>query len=210
MAKNLDAKCKQCRRAGEKLFLKGERCSTAKCAVVKRNYPPGFHGSKQTRRRLTEYATQLIEKQKAKWTYHLLEKQFKITFDRAQKRQGSAGDNLFKLLELRLDNVIYRLGIASSRGQARQVVGHTHITVNDKKVNIPSYTVKTGDVIKIKKSSVNNRFFKDIEERLKNAEIPGWLNFDIKAMEAKVLHEPSPADINTKINAQMIVEFYSK
>lgn len=210
MAKNLDAKCRQCRRAGEKLFLKGERCNTSKCAVLKRNYPPGFHGSKQTRKRLTEYATQLIEKQKAKWTYQILEKQFKITFNRAQKRQGSAGDNLFKLLELRLDNVIYRLGIGSSRGQARQIVGHTHITVNDKKVNIPSYTVKTGDVIKIKKSSANNRFFKGVEEKIKNVEIPGWLNLDIKTMEAKVLHEPSREDINTKINSQMIVEFYSK
>ncbi|MDA3839675.1 MAG: 30S ribosomal protein S4 [Patescibacteria group bacterium] len=210
MAKNLDAKCRQCRRAGEKLFLKGERCNTAKCAVVKRNYPPGMHGAKQTRRRLTEYATQLIEKQKAKWTYQILEKQFKITFDRAQKRQGNAGDNLFKLLELRLDNVIYRLGIGSSRGQARQIVSHTHVTVNDKKVNIPSYTVKTGDVIKIKKSSSNNRFFKGVEEKLKNAEIPGWLNLDIKTMEAKVLHEPSREDVNTKLNAQMIVEFYSK
>ena len=210
MAKNLDAKCRQCRRAGEKLFLKGERCNTSKCAVLKRNYPPGFHGSKQTRKRLTEYATQLIEKQKAKWTYQILEKQFKITFNRAQKRQGSAGDNLFKLLELRLDNVIYRLGIGSSRGQARQIVGHTHITVNDKKINIPSYTVKTGDVIKIKKSSANNRFFKGVEEKIKNVEIPGWLNLDIKTMEAKVLHEPSREDINTKINSQMIVEFYSK
>ncbi len=210
MAKNLDAKCKQCRRAGEKLFLKGERCHTAKCAVVKRNYPPGFHGSKQTRKRLTEYATQLIEKQKAKWTYQILEKQFKITFDRAQKRQGSAGDNLFKLLELRLDNVIYRLGLGSSRGQARQIVNHTHITVNDKKVNIPSYTLKAGDIIKIKKSSSTNKYFKDISEKIKNTDIPGWLNFDIKAMEAKVLHEPSRDDINTKINAQMIVEFYSK
>lgn len=210
MAKNLDAKCKQCRRAGEKLFLKGERCNTAKCAIVKRNYPPGFHGSKQTRKRLSEYATQLIEKQKAKWTYKLLEKQFKITFLRAQKLSGSAGDNLFKLLELRLDNVIYRLGIGASRGQARQVVSHAHITVNDKKVNIPSYTVRSGDVIKIKKSSSTNKFFKNAEEKVKNAEIPGWLNLDVKTMEAKVLHEPSREDINTKINAQMIVEFYSK
>ncbi len=210
MAKNLDSKCKQCRRAGEKLFLKGERCNTAKCALVKRNYPPGFHGPKKGRGRLTEFATQLIEKQKAKWTYLLMEKQFKLTFEKAQKRQGSAGDNLFKLLELRLDNVIFRLGLASSRGQARQLVNHAHITINDKKVNIPSYSLKTGDVIKINKSSLNNKFFKEAEARLKNAEIPGWLNFDIKAMEAKVLHEPSKEDINTKINAQMIVEFYSK
>ncbi|PLX22198.1 30S ribosomal protein S4 [Candidatus Parcubacteria bacterium] len=210
MAKNLDAKCKQCRRAGEKLFLKGERCNTAKCAIVKRNYPPGFHGSSQGRKRLTEYATQLIEKQKAKRTYMLLEKQFKLTFDRAQKTQGNAGDNLFKLLELRLDNVIYRLGLASSRNQARQIVSHAHITVDGKKVNIPSYSLKTGEVIKIRKSSSSNKYFRDISEKVKGREIPGWLNFDLKAMEAKILHEPSKEDINTKINAQMIVEFYSK
>jgi len=210
MAKNLDAKCKQCRRAGEKLFLKGERCFTPKCAIVKRNYPPGFHGSKQGRKRLTDYATQLIEKQKARWTYHLMEKQFKLAYEKAQKQKGHAGENLFKILEMRLDNAVFRAGFASSRSLARQLVNHYHFTVNDKKVNIPSYQVKTGDVIKVRKSSFNNRYFKNIPEKLKNVEVPGWINLDAKEISAKILHEPSVEDINTKINSQVIVEYYSR
>jgi len=154
MGRNLDAKCKQCRRIGEKLFLKGERCDSPKCAMVKRNYPPGFHGQKGKKRQ-SDYGLQLAEKQKAKKQYNLLEKQFKLTFSKAQKQTGDAGENLLKLLETRLDNVVFRLGIATSRTQARQFVGHGHIRVNDKKVDIPSFQVKQGDVVRVKSSSKN-------------------------------------------------------
>lgn len=209
MGKNLDNKCKQCRRAGEKLFLKGERCYSPKCAIVKRNYPPGFHGPKG-KRRSSDYGLQLAEKQKAKKTYNILEKQFRLTFDRAQKQSGDAGQNFLKLLEMRLDNTVYRLGIASSRIGARQLVSHGHITVNKRKAGIPSMTLKIGDVIAIKKSSLDKRYFKDIKERLKKAQLPSWLNWQSDEFQAKVLHEPQEKDLNANINMQMIIEYYSK
>jgi small subunit ribosomal protein S4 len=208
MSNNL-AKCKLCRRAGEKLMLKGERCNTAKCAMVKRNYPPGFHGPKN-RRRLTEFGQQLNEKQKAKRQYNLLEKQFKLIFDKAKGQAGNTGENFLKLLELRLDNIIYRSGLASSRAQARQMVGHGLFTVNDITVNIPSYVVKTGDVIKIKNNKKGAKIFKNVAETLKNKEIPGWLNMDKKDITVKVLHHPDMKTINPTFNVQMIIEFYSK
>ncbi len=209
MAKNLDPKCKQCRREGEKLFLKGDRCSSPKCAMVKKNYPPGIHGAKR-RSRQSDYSLQLREKQKAKKLYNLLEKQFKITFNKASQQKGDAGENLLKALETRLDNVIYRLNFASSRSQARQLVNHGHFTVNDKKVNIPSYQVKSGDVIKIRLSSQKNKAFNNLGEKLKKAEAPGWLNLNQKELTGKVLHQPGKDDAEMKINTQMIVEFYSK
>ena len=212
MGRNLDAKCKQCRRIGEKLFLKGERCSSPKCAMVKRNYPPGFHGQKGKKRQ-SDYGLQLAEKQKAKKQYNLLEKQFKLTFSKAQKQTGDAGENLLKLLETRLDNVVYRLGLASSRIQARQFVGHGHIRVNDKKVNIPSYQVKQGDVVRVKSSSKKDKHFKELLEKLtktKNTVAPGWFDFNSKELSGKILHQPSLKDINTNINTQMIIEHYSK
>ena len=161
MGKNLDPKCKMCRRAGEKLMLKGERCNTQKCAFVKRPYPPGFHGPKG-KPRLTDYGIQLIEKQKAKWTYNLLEKQFRITFDKANKKHGDTGEILFKMLEMRLDNAVFRLGLANSRRQARQLVNHAHFTVNGVKTNIPSYNLKQGDIVKIRKSSLDNKHFRNL------------------------------------------------
>ena len=209
MAKNLDPKCKQCRREGEKLFLKGDRCNSPKCAMVKKNYPPGIHGAKG-RRRQSDYSLQLREKQKAKKLYNLLEKQFKITFNKASQQKGDAGENLLKALETRLDNVIYRLSFAFSRSQARQLVNHGHFTVNDKKVNIPSYQVKSGDVIKIRLSSQKNKAFNNLSEKLKKAEVPGWLNLNQKELTGKVLHQPSKDDVEMKINKQMIVEFYSR
>ena len=212
MGRNLDAKCKQCRRIGEKLFLKGERCSSPKCAMVKRNYPPGFHGQKGKKRQ-SDYGLQLAEKQKAKKQYNLLEKQFKLTFSKAQKQTGDAGENLLKLLETRLDNVVFRLGIATSRTQARQFVGHGHIRVNDKKVDIPSFQVKQGDVIRVKSSSKKYKYFRELLEKLtktKNTTVPGWLNLEPKELSGKVLHQPSLKDINTNINTQMIIEHYSK
>lgn len=210
MSKNLNPKCKQCRRAGEKLFLKGDRCITAKCAIIKRNYAPGIHGAKGARRRFSEYGTQLMEKQKAKKQYNLLEKQFRLTFEKAKKQQGDSGENLIKLLEKRFDNVIFRLGLASSRREARVLVNHGHFTVNGKKVNIPSCQVKAGDVIKIKESSKRKKAFDNIEGKTKKAEIPAWLNFDLKESMAKVLHDPSSAQIKSNINLPMIVEFYSR
>lgn len=209
MGRNIDNKCKQCRRVGEKLFLKGDRCSTSKCAMVKRNYAPGFHGPKG-RKRLSGYGLQLQEKQKAKKYYGLLEKQFRLTFAKASKQQGDGGKNFLKLLEMRLDNVIYRLGLASSRSQARQLVGHGHFTVNNRKTDIASFSVKVGQVIKIKKSSQSNRFFKNLDEKLKKAERPSWLNFDVKDLSAKVLHDPKETDLPQNINVQMIIEYYSK
>jgi len=209
MGRNIDSKCKQCRRIGEKLFLKGDRCSTPKCAMVKRNYAPGFHGPKG-RKRLSDYGLQLQEKQKAKKYYGLLEKQFRLTYAKASKKQGDAGKNFLRLLEMRLDNVIFRLGWATSRSQARQLVNHGHFTVNNRKTDIPSFSVKLGEVIKIKKSSQSNRFFKNLGEKLKKAERPSWLNFDASDLSAKVLHEPKETDLPQNINVQMIIEYYSK
>ena len=208
MGKNLGPKCKQCRREGEKLMLKGERCNSPKCAMVKKNYPPGIHGPKR-RGRQSDYSLQLREKQKTKRFYNLLEKQFKITFEKASKQKGDAGENLLKMLETRLDNVIYRAGFAVSRNYARQLVSHGHFIVNDKKVNIPSYQVKAGDIVKIKPSSKKNKVFSNIEERLKKIEAPGWLNIGAKEPICKVLHQPAKEDME-KINTQMIVEFYSR
>ncbi|MFA4941406.1 MAG: 30S ribosomal protein S4 [Patescibacteria group bacterium] len=212
MARNLDAKCKQCRRIGEKLFLKGERCYSPSCAMVKRNYPPGFHGQKGKKRQ-SDYGMQLAEKQKAKKQYGLMEKQFVLTFEKAKKKTGDAGENLLKLLETRLDNTVYRLGFASSRTQARQFVGHGHFEVNGKKVDIPSYEMKEGDVIKVKEKSKKYKFFKELPEKLLtpgNVNLPSWLNLNAKELSAKVLHQPGLKDINTNINVHIIVEYYSK
>lgn len=209
MAKNLGPKCKLCRREGEKLFLKGERCHTAKCAIIKKNYPPGIHGPKG-RGRQSDYSIQLREKQKAKRIYNLLENQFKITFEKANKQKGDAGENLLKMLETRLDNVVYRLGFAISRNQARELVNHGHFTINGKKVDIPSCQVKIGDIIAIKPSSKKNKFFNNLAERLKKVEVPSWINLDSSELSGKILHQPSKNDIEMKINTQMIVEFYSR
>lgn len=209
MGRNLNPNCKQCRRSGEKLFLKGDRCNTPKCAMVKRNYPPGIHGPKG-KSRPTEYGLQLNEKQKAKRQYNLLEKQFKLTFEKAKKEAGNTGDNFLKLLEMRFDNVIYRLGIASSRKEARQLVGHGHFTINDKKVNIPSYQVRTGEVIKIKANKKDAKIFKDLKEKLQKKEVPGWINLDKNEAVAKILHAPDVTVLKPNFNLQMIVEYYSR
>lgn len=176
--------------------------------MVKRNYAPGFHGPKG-RKRLSDYGLQLQEKQKAKKYYGILEKQFRLTFAKASKKQGDAGKNFLRLLEMRLDNVIFRLGFATSRSQARQLVSHGHFTVNGRKVSIPSFVVKVGQIIKIKKSNQNNRYFKNLGEKLKKAERPSWLNLDAE-LSAKVLHEPKDTDLPQNINVQMIIEYYSK
>lgn len=209
MGRNIDSKCSQCRRSGEKLFLKGERCTTAKCAITKRNYAPGFHGPKG-RKRLSDYGAQLAEKQKAKKLYGMLEKQFRLTFAKASKKSGDAGKNFLRALEMRLDNVVYRLGWATSRAAARQLVNHGHFTVDGRKADIPSFAVKAGQTIKVKKNSEKNAYFKKASESLKKADRPSWVNFDAKDLSAKVLHEPKDADLPQNINVQVIIEYYSK
>jgi small subunit ribosomal protein S4 len=211
MGKNLDAKCKQCRRIGEKLFLKGERCFSTKCAMVKRNYAPGPHGPKG-KKRLSDYGLQLNEKQKARKSYGLNESQFRISFAKVQKKGGDVGSNFLRYLEMRLDNVIYRSGLASSRSQARQLVNHGHFMVNDRKVNIPSYQVKIGQVIRVKKTSRADKHFRDLPEKLKNlaADQKSWLALDAKDLSVKVLHEPRTQDLPLNIKTHMIIEFYSK
>ena len=194
---------KICRRYGIKTSDSG------KSPLVKRNYPPGFHGPKG-RPRLSDYGQQLAEKQKAKVIYNLREKQFRLTFDKAQKIKGNAGLNLLKLLELRLDNTVYRLGLAKSRPAARQVINHTHIRVNGIKVNIPSYRVKPGDEITIKDKSQKNKYFENMKQLFDPKSLPSWLNFDAKTMVGKVLHEPKDVDVDQSIDTQAIVEFYSK
>lgn len=210
MGRNLDSKCQQCRRVGEKLFLKGERCNTPKCAMVKRNYPPGFHGPTRGRRKLSDYGTQLMEKQKAKKYYNVMEKQFRLTFEKASKKSGDSGKNFLRLLETRLDNVVYRLGLATSRTQARQLVNHGHFDVNGVKTDIASYIVKPGQEISVRARSRKNPYFKQLSEKLKKAELPGWLNLQAAELKAKVLHEPTDNDLPTNINVQMIIEYYSK
>jgi len=211
MGKNLSPKCKQCRRVGEKLMLKGERCMSPKCAMIKKSYVPGFHGPKKRgMMRKSDYGTQLTEKQKLRKQYGLMEKQFKLLFNKATKRIGDSGENLLRLLEQRFDNVIFRIGFVASRSEAKQLISHGHFLINGKKVDISSYQVKEGELIEIKKKSINNKKFKTLAERLKKIEAPGWINLDKKEMVAKILHEPKDKDLDSNINTQMIVEFYSK
>ncbi len=210
MGRNLDSKCKQCRRVGEKLFLKGERCMTPKCAMVKRNYPPGFHGPTRGRRKISDYGTQLMEKQKAKKYYNVMEKQLRLTFEKASQKSGDAGKNFLRLLEMRLDNVVFRLGFASSRNQARQLVNHGHFDVNGVKTDIASFIVKPGQEIAVRGRSKKSPYFKQTAEKLKKSELPAWLNMQVSELKAKVLHEPADTDLPTNINVQMIIEYYSK
>ncbi|MFA6977322.1 MAG: 30S ribosomal protein S4 [Anaerovoracaceae bacterium] len=206
MARYTDASCRLCRREGQKLFLKGERCYSTKCAMEKRSYAPGQHG--QGRKKVSEYGTQLREKQKAKRFYGLQETQFRNLFDKADKKKGITGENLLIFLETRLDNVVFRLGFASSRKEARQLVTHGHFMVNGKKVNIPSYMVSAGDVIQVKEKSVSSPKFKEIKEMTITA--PSWLSVDVEKLEGKVLMLPTRGEIDTPIAEHLIVELYSK
>ncbi|MDD2216911.1 MAG: 30S ribosomal protein S4 [Eubacteriales bacterium] len=206
MARYTDSNCRLCRREGQKLFLKGDRCYSSKCAIEKRNYAPGQHG--QSRKKVSEYGTQLREKQKCKRFYGLQETQFRNLFDKAARKKGMPGENLLILLETRLDNAVFRLGFASSRKEARQLVTHNHFTVNGKKVNIPSYAVKAGDVIKVKEKSANSPKFKEIKEM--TISVPSWLTVDTQKLEGKVVMLPTRADIDTPVAEHLIVELYSK
>jgi len=209
MAKEKKSKCARCRREGEKLFLKGDRCDTAKCAFTRRSYPPGVHGPKG-KVRLTGYGTQLREKQKARRIYNILEKQFKNYFIKASKKKGDTSDFLLQLLEMQLDNVVYRLGFARSRQQARQVVGHGLILVNNKKVNIPSFQVKAGQTISVKPSMLEKPLFQNLPQILKKHETPNWLAMDIVKLEGKVLGTPKKEEVKTQFDPKLIVEFYSR
>ena len=206
MAKYTDAKCRLCRREGGKLFLKGDKCYKTSCPFEKRPVAPGQHGA--DRKKVSEYGLQLREKQKTKRIYGVLEKQFREYYDKADKMKGITGENMLSLLERRLDNVVYRMGIGSSRAQSRQVVNHGHITVNGKTVDIPSYQVKPGDVIAVKENKKENALFKE----LRGAKIvmPKWVEFDTENFTGKILDNPKREDIDLNINEQLIIELYSK
>lgn len=206
MSRYTDANCRLCRREGQKMFLKGERCYSSKCAIERRNFPPGQHG--QGRRKQSEYGLQLREKQKCKRFYGLQETQFRNLFDKADRKKGITGENLLILLETRLDNVVFRLGFAASRKEARQLVTHGHFTVNGKKVDIPSYEVKDGDVIKVKEKSTNSPKFKEIKDMA--ITVPSWMTVDTEKLEGKVVTVPTRADIDTPVAEHLIVELYSK
>lgn len=206
MARYTDANCRLCRREGQKLFLKGDRCYSTKCAMERRGYAPGQHG--QGRSKASDYALQLREKQKTKRFYGLQETQFRNLFDKADRKQGITGENLLIMLETRLDNVVFRLGFASSRKEARQLVTHGHFTVNGKKVNIPSYAVKPGDVIKVKEKSTNSPKFKEVKEM--TITVPEWVSVDVEKLEGKVLSVPTREQIDTPVAEHLIVELYSK
>ncbi len=202
--------CKLCRREGIKLFLKGDRCFTPKCAVDpnRRPYPPGPH--QQRRRKASEYGVQLREKQKVRHFYGVRERQFRRYFAEADRLAGSTGENLLRMLELRFDNVVYRSGLADSRSQARQLVTHAHFAVNGRNANIPSMILKTGDVLTVRTSSRPHEYFKILEPELGRKNVPTWLSLDAAAMSARVLREPGRLDIDTPVQEQLIVEFYSR
>jgi len=208
MARYRDAVCRICRREGDKLFLKGDRCYTDKCAIARRSYVPGQHG--QGRKKTSEYGTQLREKQKAKRYYGLLEKQFHHYFEKAEKMAGMSGENLLKLLESRLDNVVYRAGFAMSRPEARQLVSHTHFTVNGKKVNIPSYLCKPGDVIAVKAKSMGSDKIKLVLEANSSRPALNWLSVDRNKGQATMVSLPERSEIDLQVEEHLIVELYSK
>jgi len=205
-----ESACKKCRREGEKLFLKGDRCFSAKCAFTKKAYAPGQHGSSFSRRP-SEYGLQLREKQKVKRIYGVLEKQFRNYFEKATKQEGVTGENLLKLLERRLDNTFYRAGLADSRRLARQMVSHGHTLVNGKKVTIASFLVKTGDKISFSAKFRKSPSYAMIEERAKaNKTIQDWLKLDAKNIEATIVKDPARDNIDAQINENLIVEYYSR
>lgn len=207
MARYRDSVCKQCRREGQKLFLKGDRCMSEKCSFERRSYPPGQHGTRRSK--FTEYGIQLREKQKAKRIYGILERQFSLYFKKADCKKGITGDNLLRLLEQRLDNVVYRLGFASSRNSARQMVRHNHFSVNGKKTNIPSFSVQKGDVIEVRFESKDLKVINDLLSK-RDTKIPQWLDLDKNNSKGTVLSLPNREDIAVPIQEQLVVELYSR
>lgn len=208
MARYTDASCRLCRREGEKLFLKGERCYTNKCSVSKRVYAPGQHG--QQKKKMSEYGIQLREKQKARRFYGILEGQFRKYFEMASHKKGITGENLLQILETRLDNAVYRLGLATSRPEARQLVRHGHFTVNGEKVDIPSFLLKVGDIIEVKEKSKTSPKVKAIGEITGSKVIPQWLEFNSESLTGKVVALPSREDVDLPVREHLIVELYSK
>jgi small subunit ribosomal protein S4 len=206
MARDTSPQCKQCRREGQKLFLKGERCFTDKCGVERRSYPPGEHG--RGRMRQSEYRVQLREKQKTRRYYQVLEKQFRTYYEKAARQEGVTGENLLRLLESRLDNVLVRLGFAASRRQARQLIRHGHWMVNGRRVDVPSYQVRPEDVISIKADSAATDTIRNATELVST--VPAWLQADHDSLTAKILRYPERAEISAPVQEQLIVELYSK
>jgi len=205
MARYTDASCRLCRREGQKLFLKGSRCYTDKCAVGRRSQAPGQHGAKK--KKLSEYGVQLREKQKAKVFYGVLESQFRKYFDMASRKKGITGENLLQILETRLDNIVYRMGLATSRAEARQIVRHGHITINGSKVNIPSYLVSKNDVVAYADS---NEKIKEIMEQTAGRVVPAWIDFNADQKKATIVELPKREEIDLEVQEHLIVELYSK
>jgi small subunit ribosomal protein S4 len=208
MARNLDAKCRQCRREGEKLFLKGEKCFTDKCAIERRSYAPGQHGQKNVR--VSDYGRQLREKQKIRRTYGVLERQFRKIYREASRRKGVTGEMLLQLLERRLDSVAYRMGFGASRTEARQVVRHNGILVNGRRVNIPSYVVQPGDVIEVAKGAKEQLRIKGAAEAAEGRGFPEWIEVDVKALKGTFKAAPQRAELPPTINESLVIELYSK
>lgn len=209
MGRNLKPQCKQCRREGEKLFLKGDRCFTSKCAIVKRNFVPGMHASKG-KPRLSGYGLQLREKQKAKKIYGILEKQFHNYYLKASKRVGNTADIFVQLLELRLDNIVYRAGLTESRRTARQLVNHGHFLINGKKCDIPSYQTKMGIKISIKPSFLKKKYWQEIPKSIEKKDIPDWLKVDKKNLTIEIISLPKLSDLKQSIAMNLIIEYYSR
>ncbi len=210
MARYTQADCRLCRRIGDKLMLKGERCFTAKCAVERRNVPPGHNATSKRRPKKSDRGIQLHEKQRARYSYGMMERQFIKFFAEAERLPGVTGDNLMILLERRLDNVVYRLGFGDSRDQARQLVRHGHFKVNDRRADIPSYLIKVGDIIIWRPSSTKTEYYKTLAQEIGARTVPCWLALDKEKMIGKVLSLPAPADIEVKFDAKVIVEYYSR
>ncbi|MDD4289723.1 MAG: 30S ribosomal protein S4 [Patescibacteria group bacterium] len=209
--RKISSKCKLCRREGVKLFLKGERCKSAKCAMVKKNYKPGVHGPKKAMTKMSAYGKQLREKQKAKRVYGMLEKQFKTLSKKAMRDKKDSGKKLLSLLEKRFDNIIFRLKLAPSRISARQLISHSQFTINGRTVNIASFTVKIGDKIAVKDIKSKSKYWEKIKESIKNEkDIPTWLALDNKNLTAQITAEPDVEDVANFIDSSLIIEFYSR
>lgn len=208
MARYTEARCRLCRREGVKLYLKGDRCYSNRCAIERRNFPPGQHG--RTRRKFTEYAVQLREKQKVRRIYGVLEAQFRNYFEKAERQRGITGENLLRLLERRLDNVVYRLGLAASRAEARQLVRHGHFKVNGRKVTIPSYLVRVGDKVSVAERSKELLRVKELIERAAQTTPPAWLSYDPEGATGEVVAYPTRDQIDLPVKEQLIVELYSR
>jgi small subunit ribosomal protein S4 len=208
MARYTDPVCRICRREGLKLFLKGSRCYSRKCSFERRSTPPGMNT--QRRRKVSEFGLQLREKQKVRKTYSIMEKQFRNYFEKASKRKGMTGEELLRMLEMRLDNVVYRMGLARSRAEARQLVSHGHFTVNGRPTNIPSFATKAGDKVEVRESRRGREYFKTASETVKAAQIPEWVSVDATKLMGSVLTEPVREQMPLEFNEQLVVEYYSR